>query len=135
MTFSAKIRRLGKDRRGTTAVEFAIVGPIIIALMIWITDLGFALYAQNSFNHAVNAVAREIYVDPDLTQSEIETRLKEELSRFGERVTATVTTETVGSLDYRVIDAHMAYTFKTPPFTGKTITLNGEARAPIIKYN
>lgn len=123
----------GSDRRGTTAVEFAIVGPLIIALMFWFTDLAFSLYVQNSFTHAVNSAAREIYLDPDRTESEIRAQLEDELSRFGE-VTMTLTSETTGSLDYHVINADMVYHFKSPPFNGASITLNAEGRAPVITY-
>lgn len=137
MKFGARKHRrrigFGGDRSGTTAVEFAIVGPIIIALMFWFTDLAFSLYVQNSFTHAVNSAAREIYVDPDRTEAEIRTQLEDELSRFGD-VTLTLTTETVGSLDYHVIDADMVYHFKSPPFNGATVTLNAQGRAPIIDY-
>lgn len=119
---------------GAAAVEFAIVGPLIFALMFWFFDLGFSLYVRNSFNHAVNAVAREIYVDPDKTEDEIKADLNVELDRFGESVTTTVTQETVGSLDYRVINAQMVYHFKSPPFSGRSLTLHAEARAPIISY-
>lgn len=122
------------DEDGAAAVEFAIVGPIVFALMFWFFDLAFSLYVQNSFHHAVNTAARAIYLDPDRTEDEIAADLEAMLSRFGDNVTTTLTLETVGSLDYRVIDAQMAYRFKVPPFSGKAITLRAVGRAPIVNY-
>ncbi len=123
-----------QDDSGATAVEFAIVGPILFALMFWFVDLAFSLYVQNTFTHAVNSAAREIYVDPDRTEEEIRTQIESELSRFGERITLTMTQETVGGLDYHVIVANMQYHFKSPPFSGASVTLNAESRAPVITY-
>jgi Flp pilus assembly protein TadG len=127
-------RSIGRNIDGTTAVEFAIVGPIIIALMFWFFDIAFSLYVRNSFNHAVNTVARSVYVDPNRTDEQIVAQLNDQLSRFGEQITAESTTETVGALDYHVISAQMQYRFKLPPFSSSPLTLTAEARAPIISY-
>jgi len=122
------------DRSGTTAVEFAIVGPMVFALMFWFFDISFSVYVQNTFTHAVNETAREIYIDPDRTDEQIIDELNTLLSRFGDGITATSSTETVGSLDYHVIKASMLYHFKCPPFSGASIRLKAQGRAPIVDY-
>ncbi len=119
---------------GATAVEFAIVGPIMIALMFWFFDVSYSVYVRNSFNHAVNQAAREIYVDPDRTDSDILADLNASLARFGDVVTTSLATETSGGLDYHVLSAELVYHFKSPPFSGAGITLRAEGRAPVIKY-
>lgn len=119
---------------GTTAVEFAIVGPLIIALMFWFFDLAFSLYVRNSFMHAVNEAAREVYLDPDRTDQELETSLMSKLDRFGEEVTIESTLDTSGALHFHVISAQMTYHFKAPPFSGSGIVLTAESRAPVIGY-
>lgn len=115
-------------------MEFAIVAPIIFALMFWFFDLAFSLYVRNSFNHAVNEAAREVYLDPDRTDEELETSLSSKLGRFGEGITVDSTLDTSGAVDYHVISAQMVYHFKAPPFSGKSITLTGKSRAPVIDY-
>ncbi len=122
------------NARGTTAVEFAIVGPLVIAMMFWFFDLAFSLYVRNSFNHAVNTVARSAYIDPDRTDEQIIALLEGELARFGDGIVAASTTETIDSLDYHIINAQMQYRFKLPPFSGSPLTLTAQARAPIIRY-
>jgi len=49
---------LWNDERGTTAVEFAIVGPILIALVIGGFYLCMALLAVGSLHYAVEEGAR-----------------------------------------------------------------------------
>ena len=46
------------DERGTTAVEFAIVGPIFIALVVGILYLGLCLLLVSSLHFAVEDAAR-----------------------------------------------------------------------------
>ncbi|PQA87102.1 TadE/TadG family type IV pilus assembly protein [Hyphococcus luteus] len=125
---------LRRCRNGTTAVEFAIVAPVIFALMFWFFDLAFSLYVRNSFTHAVNEVAREVYLDPDRTDAELQASLVSKLGGFGERITVSSALETSGAIDYHVMNAEMDYHFKSPPFTGKAITLTAEGRAPVISY-
>ncbi len=123
-----------KDREGATAVEFAIMGSVMFALLFGFFDVAFALYVRNSFNHSVNAAARAIYIDPDRTNSAIKADLEYRLSRFNSPVTAAVTTATSGSLEYRVINVQMDYSYKSPFLSHFDITLVGEGRAPILDY-
>lgn len=127
-------RSFRRCRNGTTAVEFAIVAPVIFALMFWFFDLAFSLYVRNSFTNAVNEVSREVYLDPDRTDAELEASLAAKLGGFGERVSVSSALEVSGAIDYHVINAQMDYHFKSPPFSGKAITLTADARAPVISY-
>lgn len=123
-----------RNEDGTTAVEFAIVGPLILALMFWFFDLAFSLYARNSFMHAVNEAAREVYLDPDRTDEQLEASLTAKLHRFSEKVTVESTLDTSGALHFHVINAQMTYHFKTPPFSATGLVLTAESRAPVIDY-
>lgn len=46
------------DRRGTTAVEFAIVAPVFIMLVIGLLSTSMVLYAIGSLHYAVEEGAR-----------------------------------------------------------------------------
>jgi hypothetical protein len=46
------------DERGTTAVEFAIVGPVFIALVVGILYLSLCLFLIGSLHYAVEEGAR-----------------------------------------------------------------------------
>jgi len=49
--------RLGRDTRGATAVEFAIIAPVLIAMFISIVDLGLGLYTDTQLANAAQAGA------------------------------------------------------------------------------
>lgn len=53
-------RRLRGDKRGTTAIEFAIVAPAVIGIIITIAENGVFLLAQHVLDTAVQDASRKI---------------------------------------------------------------------------
>jgi len=52
------LKVLRRDERGTTAVEFAIVAPVLIALLVGILSLCVGLFLSGSLHYAVQEGAR-----------------------------------------------------------------------------
>ncbi len=67
--------RLARDRRGSAAVEFSLVAPALLLLVLGMLESGRALWTQNALNYAVEQAARCYAVGapgcttPALTQS------------------------------------------------------------------
>ena len=55
-------RRFTRDRKAATMVEFALVGPLFLALLFGILDIAFVAYAQTNLDDAAASVARELLV-------------------------------------------------------------------------
>jgi Flp pilus assembly protein TadG len=53
-----KMRRWANNDRGTTAVEFAIIAPLIAMLLVGIPSLALMLFAIGSMHFAVEDAAR-----------------------------------------------------------------------------
>jgi Flp pilus assembly protein TadG len=51
-----------RDRRGTTAVEFAIVGSLFLATVLVILEISLALFTQENLDDAVRDAARQIKI-------------------------------------------------------------------------
>jgi Flp pilus assembly protein TadG len=86
-------RHRARDRRGVAALEFGLIAPLMIALLLPIADLGFAALQYISAYQALRAVgAYALYhPPPDLAnRSDLQAKLEFELSQA---VSAT-TTET-----------------------------------------
>lgn len=55
---SQRLRRLGGDRRGVYAVEFAIITPVFLAMIVGFLDLGYQAYVGGVLQGAVNEAGR-----------------------------------------------------------------------------
>ncbi len=56
-------RRFTTCRRGSTAVEAAIIFPVLIALLIATIEFSFVLYTNNALQTAAREVARQLAVN------------------------------------------------------------------------
>jgi len=50
-------RNIRRDERGVTAIEFAVIAPILVGMFISIVDLGLGLYTQVQLANAAQAGA------------------------------------------------------------------------------
>ena len=52
------IRRLARDRDGATAVEFALLLPVLVAMLLGLLSVGMLAFASNSLQFAAEDAAR-----------------------------------------------------------------------------
>ena len=50
---------LACDRKGVTAVEFALITPVLLIAMMGVFDLGYNMYATNMLQGAIQKAARD----------------------------------------------------------------------------
>jgi Flp pilus assembly protein TadG len=81
-------RRLRRDERGVTIVEFAMVAPVMLLLLLGLFDLGYRMYAQSVLQGALHDAARMATVG-GYTMTQIDSRVKTRLSSFAARSTVT----------------------------------------------
>lgn len=99
-----------RDRSGTTAVELAIVCPLLVTLVFGSWLLGWALYAGGEVRHAVELGSRVFISNPDATVSDLQTAVASHLSAVPlDGITLTLTTQTVGS----ATNEHIAWSYQT----------------------
>lgn len=56
------LARFGRDRAGVSAIEFAMIAPVLILLIVETLQAGFYFYTSASLNHATQYGARQILV-------------------------------------------------------------------------
>jgi Flp pilus assembly protein TadG len=61
-----------RDSRGQTLVEFALIIPVFILVLMGIFDLGRAVYAYNTANNAAREAARLAIVDQNVADIQAE---------------------------------------------------------------
>ena len=82
------LRRLRRDSKAVTIVEFAMVAPVMLLLLLGLFDLGYRSYASSVLQGALHDAARMATVGGH-TMTEIDTLVKQRLSNFAARATTT----------------------------------------------
>lgn len=116
--------------RGATAVEFAIVAPLFLAMMVGVFELSRAMWIKASMQYAVEETARYALVNTSKTTAELETYALSKLSASGVKTTG-MTFNVTGDGTYA--DIQVSYTFQTLtsllPFP--TLNLTAKSRVPL----
>lgn len=56
MTASSFLHRFQRDRRGVSAIEFALIAPVMIVMFFGIAELGQGIYAQRRAEHVSSSI-------------------------------------------------------------------------------
>ena len=88
---SAK-RRIARDERGVTLVEFAAILPVLCMLLLGIFELGYRSYAASVLQGALHEAARMATVG-GVTQAQIDERVRTRLRPFSSNATITIDTQ------------------------------------------
>jgi len=121
--------RRGADARGATAIEYAIILPVLLLLLLGITDLGRLMWVQGTLEYATAAAARCAAVDSVICGDAASIQSYAASRAYGLNLSATdfvVTTAACG----RRVSASTSFSFITPWITPTGLTLNADACYP-----
>lgn len=65
------LKRLIKDRRGVSAIEFALIAPVMIMLYLGLAEMTMGLMAKRRVSHVASAVGDLIAQNPSTTQADL----------------------------------------------------------------
>jgi len=84
---------IGRDERGATIVEFAMILPVMCILLLGVFDLGYRSYATSIIQGALHEAGRMATVG-NVNMTQIDARVRARLSDFaGPRATIAIATE------------------------------------------
>ncbi|WP_313405136.1 TadE/TadG family type IV pilus assembly protein [Aeromicrobium sp.] len=63
-------RSTNRDERGAAAVEFALIAPLLVALIMGIVEFGVAINFKSQLNNATSVAARDYGIYRDKAQAE-----------------------------------------------------------------
>jgi Flp pilus assembly protein TadG len=124
-------RRFRSDTRGVAAMEFALVAPLFLLLLIGILQFGLGFYASAGLRNGVEAAARYAQIYPRPTDSQIRSTLTS--STYGLNpsllTTPTLTHGTANGVDYVDISASYNYPLTLVFMPVTSVTLSHSRRA------
>ena len=113
---TVRLLRLVANRRGGAAVEFGLLAPVFILMLMGVLQVGVALQAYNSLRNASGDTAREVSV-----QYQTDNRLT--TSQIAQLGAANATTAPYLLVSERVtVNAALAVTQQIPNATEITLT-------------
>jgi len=125
---------LRADRRGNVAVEFALIVPIVLMIIMGIFEFGQALRIYNTLAYAVEQAGRYAMVNTDATTTEVEDYTASQLIGVNaSTVTIAATTEVDAGTTYSVITADTTYDINVPFMTLGSVPLRARARVPHVE--
>lgn len=101
---------LGRNERGVAAVEFGIIAPVFIAMLVGIIDLGRYMWTLNTMQYAVDQSVRAGVVQK-LTTDQVTSLVKGSLPGLDPNA---VTVDVVSGASTLSITADMTYAFLFP---------------------
>lgn len=125
------MRRLRQDRSGASALEFALVAPVLVMLIFGIIEAGRLLYAQHAMGYAVSKAARQAMIHPDYTAEDARALASKHMSLFNtDGLVVTMSDETLNGNEYRRIEMSYPYHSSAPLLGAIEIDIRTAGRAP-----
>ena len=86
----ARWQRYAEDRRGATAVEFAMIAPLFLLLAIGGMEISLALHKGSSVQWAIERAARTAMITPAIDQAGFQELVDDHLAEMGVDASVTV---------------------------------------------
>ena len=94
----ALLQRFSADKRGLTVIEFALIAPTLLVLMMGTFDLGFRTYATSVLQGEVQKAARDATLETGITAgTALNSRVQDQVSRIIANGTWTFTRKSYSS--------------------------------------
>lgn len=128
-SLARRIRSGFKDEAGVAAVEFAVVFPTFILLLLGFFSVGHTFYIAATLNQAVSDAARYARMSPAPSDEAISQLVTARVAEITEDIPVVQMTSKVavtGGMK-RTLSANLEIDYSFPFFDGSLITLTSEA--------
>lgn len=123
------LRRLLRDRRGTSLIEFSMLLWVFVTLLFGIIELGQIFWTQTALQHAVEMAARCASINTSSCGTATQIQTFAGTQAYGLTLPATTFTATTPTCGNQIVAAY-TYTFLTGFFPSPTINLSAQSCYP-----
>ena len=134
-----RLRRLSQARTaigchegGASAVEFAIVGSILITVLLAVLQFGWALQIRSELARAADQAVRHVLLNPETDDEEFEAEVAKALASYdAQRLVIEAGQTKVGTSDFRTVTIDYDLPLAIPGFPD-LLTLSVSRRTPLL---
>lgn len=123
------ILRIIRDRRGASAVEFALTAPIFFAILFGMIDGGLLVWTQVGLQHGAEAAARCASVNLTVCGTPANIQQYAAQNAFGLSLSPSAFTVSTSACGNQVT-ANYAFGFMPTPFSPASLTLSAQSCFP-----
>lgn len=121
------------SRDGASAVEFAMILPLFVTMVLGTIQMGIVYYQAGTVQHALEETAREVMIDPAMTLSQIETSIEARLEELtSQQVTVTYSVDTSGPVSIAQVNASFTIEVVIPFVPGFSVPFDAETHIPLL---
>jgi len=130
---------LRRDEGGAVVVEFAIVLPVLLAILIAVTELASYFWTRNTLKFAAEEAARTAMINTKASPAEVKATALAKLNTVASldpgRLTVTAAVDPYGAVTFMAVTAQYAWPAKgiTGLFPFDLGPAVGEARMPMVQ--
>ena len=121
-------------RKGSVAVEFALIIPVALMILVGIIEVGRAMWVRTSLQFVAEEGARYMMVHQNASDADLSAFALEKLVGVDPAsVELSLVRETLDGTDFVTINATFQFQYVVSLITGEPFTLTGSSRAPLLE--
>ena len=127
-------RRFAKDASGTTALEFALISPALILLVVGGIQLAWTLHCAATVRWALETNARNLMMQPGETADTLKTAMVNSLAgkATAQNLTVTITPDNSGPSTMLVATSVFQTTLSVPFVNDQPLTFTSVTKVPSL---
>ena len=125
-------RRFGTAGGGTSAVEFALILPPFVMLLVGIFELSHMMFVSSSVQYSIERAARFAAIDPGVSDDDIANEIASLLQvSNAPYVDITISRTTIGMTNVARVSAHYDHIVSAPFIPEFTVGWDFETNVPL----
>jgi Flp pilus assembly protein TadG len=121
-------------RKGSVAIEFALIIPVALMILVGIIEVGRAMWVRTSLQFVAEEGARYMMVHQNASDADLSAFALEKLVGVDPAsVELSLVRETLDGTDFVTINATFQFQYVVSLITGEPFTLTGSSRAPLLE--
>lgn len=134
MSVRTSTRRIATNDDGNAAVEFAMIGPLLIVMVAAIFSIGWVMHSISSVRYALEEAGRTLLVNPAMTENELITLVTNKLGQLanGNVVVSLVVDQAQNGIMLAHANAAIPLNFDVPLLPQFGFTFDTSVTIPLI---